>query len=119
MSGANHSVGPSSDTSVHSSVLGLVLRLFWMFLGTLGLAASGLYIINYGAGLFSMPDVIYWTLVPLMLLARYVDIVRFRGATAYGEPATLVHWRHYALGLVVGSIAVWILMHGIAHAWLK
>jgi len=119
MSGTHDSVSTSSDTSVHSSVLGLVLRVFWMFLGSAGLAVSGLYIVIHGAGLFSMPDVIYWTLVLLMLVARYVDIVRFRGATAYGESATLVHWRRYALGLAVGSIAVWVLMHGIAHAWLK
>jgi hypothetical protein len=90
-----------------------------MFLGPAGLAVSGLYIVNQGAGLLSMPDVIYWTLVLLMLVARYVDIVRFRGVTAYGEPATMVHWRRYALGLIVGSISVWVLMHGIAHAWLK
>jgi hypothetical protein len=45
MSGTHDSVSTSSDTSVHSSVLGLVLRVFWMFLGSAGLAVSGLYIV--------------------------------------------------------------------------
>jgi hypothetical protein len=55
----------------------------------------------------------------LLIVARYVDITRFKGDTAYGEPATLAHWRRYALSLLVGSIVVWVVIHGIGYVSMR
>lgn len=40
-------------------------------------------------------------------VGEYVDIVRYQGMTADGEPATTVHFRRYVLMLIVVSAAVW------------
>ena len=59
-----------------------------------------------------MRDVVFAATVAA--LARYVDIVRYDGATAHGVPATLGHFKRYAACLVAVSLAVWALVHGSA-----
>lgn len=53
----------------------------------------------------SVLDAAAWLAVGLMLLARRVDIQRFAGRSAQGEPMTMTNWRRYA-AILVGSGAV-------------
>lgn len=48
----------------------------------------------------AIPDAVVWLTVALMIVARRVDITRGQGTTATGEPATLAHWRNYAVTVV-------------------
>ena len=62
---------------------------------------------------YSILDGVVWITVALMIVARRLDIIRWQGTTAIGEPATLDHWRSYAVTLV------WIATAGFAIAlWL-
>jgi hypothetical protein len=108
-------IHPSAETPSPSGT-SLLLRIFWMFIGNFVLIVSLLAIaMGEEEGFFSIADVVFWVAVPLIIAARYVDIARYGGTNADGEPATLAHWRRYAIGLAVLSVVLWGAAHGI-HA---
>lgn len=115
MTPTNPVAAPSPESTASNSGLGLLLRLFWMIFGTVVLGFSGLYILWNREGFFSVADISYGAIVPLLIAARYLDIAKFHGATGTGEPATMAHWRRYALGVLVISVAAWVILHGIAY----
>ena len=51
-----------------------------------------------------------------MLGVRYLDIRKFGGRTADGAaPATMAHWRRYALLLIGVCLLLWTLAHVAAR----
>ena len=88
---------------------GCLLRLFWMVAGNLALLALTLSIFNQGG--FSLLDGVYWFTVAGLAVARYIDVTRFAGLTAEGTPASLIHFRRYAIWLVIVATGLWILVH--------
>ena len=89
----------------YQSPAGCLPRLFWMGLGNIALVLAALLV--YKSAGWSIADGAFWLTVGLLICARYVDIVRYQGMTADGEPATTVHFRRYVLMLIVVSAAVW------------
>ena len=65
----------------------------------------------YAARAFTLFDLAYWATVAAILGARHLDIHRFHGATASGEPATPEHLRRYAFGVTAAAAALWVLVH--------
>ena len=47
------------------------------------------------------------------IAARRVDITRWAGKTASGEPATLAHWRRYAVTVVFVTAIASVVAHAI------
>ena len=93
---------------------GCLLRLFWMLVGN-GLLAGAAIAIAQGRGFrLGMADAILWAAVAAMLAARYVDIQRMGGQTASGSPATMAHWRRYAVILPLVAATIWGLAHLLA-----
>lgn len=92
------------------------VRLLWMIIGSFTLAVCAVYTLMHPTPLLFWNDVLYGVTVPLMIIARYVDIKYFEGATAEGQPATMAHWRRYAVGLSIGSVILWLAVLGIAFA---
>ena len=62
-----------------------------------------------------LTDVLFGATVILLVIARYVDISYLHGDTSNGEPATMKHWRQYAIGLVLISLAILGVAHGINY----
>jgi hypothetical protein len=116
MTSPTRPTNPQTTDGETTSIFALFLRIFWMFIGNVALGISAAMILGNRDTIFSAADIIYGVCVPLLIGARYLDISRFRGGTAYGEPATPAHWRRYTLALLVGSIVVWFAVHGIAYA---
>ena len=110
---------PAPESTASSSGLGILLRLFWMIVGNVVLGFSGLHILWGRESFFSIADITYVAAIPLLIAARYVDIAKFHGTTGTGEPATMAHWRRYALGMLAISVAAWVLLHGIAYLRLS
>ena len=93
---------------------GCLVHLFWMGAGNAILILCLFYIIhNHVRGLV-LVDLGYWLTVVAMIAARWVDIRSYHGDTATGEPATLTHWRKYAVRLAVGTLVFWIIIHLLA-----
>jgi len=94
---------------------GCLLRLFWIMIGNAVLLFCAYAIVQHRSSMFGMADAFYWAIVGSLLAARYVDIRHFCGTTADGEPATMVHWRRYAIVLGVVSAGLWLGVHAIAY----
>lgn len=98
-------------TSRSGSVL---LRLFWALVGHaiiyMSLAGIAVHKAEFPAPL----DAAVWITVAAMLVARRLDIVRYGGQTLYGEPATLGHFRRFALLLVTVTAAASVMVHALA-----
>lgn len=107
-------VSNSADKDVNASLAALCLRVFWMFLGNITLGVCLLMIVQTDQA-FSYLDLVYWTILPLLVASRHLDIVRYQGATAYGEPATLAHWRRYVTILLLVAGGGWLAAHGAAY----
>ena len=82
-----------------------------------GLALLFLAAAIYRVGAFSILDVVYWLVVAATAAARFIDITRFQGRTASGEPADLGHFRRFALVLFAVAAAAWVLAHGL-RVWI-
>lgn len=101
-----------------SGAVALFLRLCWMFLGNLVLGISALLIVQAGAS-FSLMDIAYWATIPVLVGMRYVDIAKFKGVTAYGDPASMLHWRRYAIGMLLAGTGAWLAAHGAGYLFGK
>lgn len=84
-----------------------IIRIIWMAFGNLALFLCAIMGARRPAP--STFDFVYVGLVIGLAALRYLDIARYQGETAEGEPATLAHWRRYALGLVATAAATWAL----------
>lgn len=96
---------------------GCLLRLVWSIAGS---AAIYLALATIGATSPPLPsylDFIVGVTLVLMLAARRLDITKFNGRTFGDEPATLRHWRRYAVLLVSSTVAAWSVAHLIAGSF--
>ncbi len=86
---------------MQSSLAGRLLRASWLLFGSAVLYAAWVAIVLTSARLPSLLDALMWATVGLMLVARRLDITRFAGRTAHGEPAARGDWPRYAAVLIV------------------
>jgi len=98
--------------------LGILARLWWMFIGNIVLAFSLLFIAESRDGFFHTADGVFWITVISLVLVRYADIKYLHGATATGTPASMRNWTRYAAGLIVISILAWALAHAVNYAFI-
>lgn len=104
---------PPADATP-TNAASVLLRIFWLLAGYIVIAVLALFISQHeGALMFSLLDPIFWIVVALMIAARYLDITRYGGATSDGQPATLAHWRRYAIVVLIASAVVWLGAHAI------
>ena len=92
---------------------GLVVRMIWLLAGNAVLFMLAILIFQKRA--FSVLDAVFWAVVAALVALRYMDITRLKGLTSNSEPATLKHWRIYVVKLLLASIALWGLAHGIPY----
>jgi hypothetical protein len=92
------------------------LRVIWMGLGNLGLAAVAVTITQAG-GRFSFRDGLYVVLIAALAGVRWLDITRYGGTTADGRPATRRDlWRYVAV-LVAVAAGLLVVCH-LGGRWL-
>jgi len=109
---------PAKNAAASSPPLGAsgcLVRLGWMLLGNAILAFSTIGILRHTESFLSVADAFYAGAIVAMIGLRYVDIRWLNGQTAAAEPATIAHWRRYALILGSAGFAGWGLAHTIAH----
>jgi hypothetical protein len=93
--------------------LGTFARIFWALVGNAVVFFVALGIYQRHTGLTSL-DWAYWITVLLLIVVRYCDIKYLGGLTAKDEPATMAHWRKYAMFLLLIAAGIWLLAHGLA-----
>ena len=108
MSDQTKPVVPASEPT---GCLGGVVRVAWLGVGNGALLFLALGIAQQRA--FPVLDLTYWAVVVGLIAIRYLDITKLHGLTSNGEPASLQHWRRYAIFLILASAAVWLVAHGV------
>jgi hypothetical protein len=91
-----------------ASVLAVFGRITWMLLGPVALVLATFGIVNRGEGWVTAPDILYFTILGLMFLGRWLE---FRGGnpqTADGQPATPEHLRRYLIVGAGAGLAIWV-----------
>jgi hypothetical protein len=94
---------------------GCLVRGFWMILGNVAVLFCAFAILRHRGSFLSVADAIFWAIVVCLGAARCLDVVKLRGHTASGEPASTVHLRRYLLFLVAVCAILWALAHAGAH----
>jgi hypothetical protein len=94
---------------------GCLLRLFWMIVGNAIVYGSLAYVALNKLAFPGVLDIVVWLTVVLTIVARRVDITRWQGTTASGEPATLEHWRRYAVIVVLVAAAASAVAHMVGR----
>jgi hypothetical protein len=89
----------------------ILARLFWMFLGNFMLMICAANTIMGEGKSTRTSDIIFWFAVSAMIIVRFLDIKFLDGLTATGKPASIKHWRRYAIVLVVISAVIWTAAH--------
>jgi hypothetical protein len=97
-----------------TGALGLLIRLIWMFLGIVTMLILAMLIVKNGYPFLSPIDLAYAAVLGAALIARYVDIQYFHGSTSEGAPATMTHWKRYAILLTAVAVIGWLAAHGAA-----
>ncbi len=95
----------TSPQPEYQSPAGCLPRLFWMVVGNIALVMAALSI--YKSAGWSIADLAFWLVIGTLIGARYIDIVRYKGTTAQGEPATMTHFRRYVLLLLAAGAIMW------------
>ena len=104
----------STPDAPQTSPAGCLVRLGWMLLGNIALLLSAAAISQNKAA-FSLADALFWAIAIGVVALRYVDIRVLHGQTAMGTPATIAHWRRYAVFMAAASLGIWLLAHGVAR----
>ena len=98
-----------------SGLGGCLVRLCWMAFGNFALILIAVRIATMRGVALSVMDLAFWGTVALLIAVRYWDISKLKGLTVMYQPATMPHWRRYAIGLTLVSLAVWALAHWLAR----
>ena len=101
----------NQTTDKQRGALAILARLFWMFFGNFIMMISAVTILMGEGSSTRIPDIIFWCVVPAMIIVRFLDIKFLDGQTTTGEPATLSHWRKYAILLIIISAIIWSAAH--------
>lgn len=101
-----------SDASPPASILGLLMRAWWMFAGNAALFVVLAMMAIERNDLPSLLDAVFVGLVASLVAARFTDIRYLEGLTPEGARATMGHFRRYAVRLMAGSSAGW----GVANS---
>ena len=106
----------NNPLSGETSASGCLIRLCWMIFGNMALFFGAIYIWHNKSSFFSLVDVVFWSIVLLLIVIRYLDIRKLKGLTMKGdEPATMAHWWRYAGVLILVSLLLWGAAHGLAR----
>jgi hypothetical protein len=116
MTNHEHDFNPQTQSDP-VGCLGALVRLMWTAIGNVVLFACAISVAKGSAPVVA--DVIYFTVAVGLIAVRYIDITKFKGTTSRGMPATLAHWRRYAVLLAIISTVIWVLARVVfSHRWL-
>lgn len=97
----------NQTNSKQESGLGILLRLFWMMAGNLLAFITLIGIFQSESSTLDAKDLIYWALIILLVITRYIDIKFLGGLTASGYPASISAWYRYASVLFIVAGLLW------------
>ena len=114
MSNIQHSSGEQqSQSGVGAHVV--LARIVWTILGPLLLLFTFYRIVTFGNGWFTRWDGCAFGIVAVMIGCRWIEVQSGRSYTAYGEPASAEHFRHWVWILLALAMVAWILANVLGN----
>ena len=107
------------DRSEKEPQLAIFGRLLWFIIGPISLLVLTALILITGSGWLTVYDLAFYITVGLMLCGRWVEIHTGHGRTAFSQPATPEHFRHYAVRLLPWAVLVWTVANFIGNHLLR
>lgn len=109
MSGSRSPQIPVGQSSEAQSGVAVIVRLFWMFLGNIGLIVFSFRIAQTRGS--SSANIVFWATAVAMVALRLIDIRFLRGQTTTCVRATMRDWWRYLAGVAGAAAVLWILGH--------
>jgi hypothetical protein len=103
----------STNVQPRSGAAALV-RIAWMIGGVVAILTATLSIATQPEWTFGWRDGWLWFAVGATIWCRYIDISRFAGQTANGEPATSADLHRYVRGLLLSAAGLWLTAQAVA-----
>ncbi|MBF0121043.1 MAG: hypothetical protein HQK79_19610 [Desulfobacterales bacterium] len=98
----------NSNNIQYSSFFYIFIRLYRLLFGPVILVFLLIAIALNKLSSGIIPSLIFWIIVISLIEFRYIDIRYLNGLTKDCEPATMLHWKNYALYLPVCSALIWM-----------
>ena len=106
---ADDAVPPHSEPSQPRSAAGCFVRAGWLLGGFMLLTPLAILIARGRRWTWTAKDVAFFLILALVVALRFIDWKRFDATNAIGEPATLRDMCRYAVWIVGGWSALWVL----------
>lgn len=101
-----------AEPEEYASLSSFFVRLLWVFAGPVALVGYLAWLLRSEVALAAPASLAFWGLVGLLVVARFVDVKRFRGETSTGgERATLDDAKRFAATVVGLAAAGWVGVH--------
>jgi hypothetical protein len=104
---------PDQSSYHKSSVLNLLVRLYWFLFGYFFTLYSIKEIFYLKAQFFSFGDFLYWLSFILLIGMRFIDVKFLHGDTADGNPATIKDFFQYLGIMTAVFLMLWLGLHFI------
>jgi hypothetical protein len=89
-----------------------------MLLGPMLLLLLVIHILEAGTGWMTLADGLYFAVLVIMILGRWVELRSGQAQTATGEAATAAHFYRYAAGVLILGLAAWIVANFLGNHWM-
>lgn len=83
-------------------------RMTWMIAGPAALLFAGVAIMTNWGGWLTAADYVFFVVLGLMMLGRWLEFRSGQARTAYGEPVTASDVRRYVVLAPVVGLGVWV-----------
>jgi hypothetical protein len=94
---------------------GMFARFYWICVGDPLLLLLLVVMIAKHPKLPSLLDAAYVAALGSLILVRYADTRFLKGQTGEGQPATMAHWRRYAMLMGSAWVGAWLVARVWAH----
>ena len=108
-------VDSNSSNPKYSSGFILLLRLYWMFIGHIAVFMAAVTICINQLQSSILVNSLFFVAVICLPISRYIEIKKYHGETADGEPATMSHWKRFSIMVAAYSIVLWLAAQAIAR----
>jgi len=92
-------------------------RVYWLMIGPMLLLLLAFHIARTGDGWLTTADYVFWGMLAVLPLARWLE---FRGGhpkTNTGEPASDTELQRYFVMAPLVGAAIWVISHLIGNYW--
>ena len=103
------------ETDKHTPGFAGLGRLFWMVIGPGLLAITAMHIYLNGTGWHTVADYVYFAILVLMILGRWLEYLGGVPLNSFGEPSTPRDFRQYIVLLTIAGIAIWVVANAFGN----